>query len=80
IEKDGQVLPIEIKSGKDYVRHSALNNIMEAPEYHIDEGIVFTNGNVMVKGRITYLPIYMIMFLSPDDVEFVDISIERFQF
>ncbi len=63
IEKDGKVLPIEIKSGKDYYRHNAMDNVLEMPEYTIDEGYVFCNGNIEVCGKITYYPIYMIMFL-----------------
>lgn len=27
-EYNGNVFPIEVKSGKDYVRHKALNNIL----------------------------------------------------
>ena len=63
IEKDGKVLPIEIKSGKDYYRHNAMDNVLEMPEYTIDEGYVFCNGNIEMCGKITYYPIYMIMFL-----------------
>ena len=63
IERDGKVLPVEIKSGKDYYRHNAMDNVLEVPEYAIDEGYVFCNGNIEVCGKITYYPIYMIMFL-----------------
>lgn len=63
IERDGKVLPVEIKSGKDYYRHNAMDNVLEVPEYAIDEGYVFCNGNIEMCGKITYYPIYMIMFL-----------------
>ena len=39
------VLPIEVKSGKDYTIHSALNNLLSVPEYHVLSGVVYrTNG------------------------------------
>ena len=69
LEYDGRVLPIEVKSGKDYVRHNALSNVMENPEYDIPSAFVFCQGNIEVKGRVTYLPIYMIAFLEQISVE-----------
>lgn len=60
IEQGEHVLPIEIKSGKDYKRHSALSNILSDSNYDIPEAFVFSNANVSKKGKITYLPVYMI--------------------
>lgn len=60
---NGKVVPLEIKSGKDYKRHSALNNVLEGEEYQISEG------NVETVGRKVYLPIYMIMFLEEKKME-----------
>ena len=34
------VLPIEVKSGKDYTVHSALDNLMSISDYHIVSSIV----------------------------------------
>lgn len=65
IEDRGQVLPIEIKSGKDYKRHNALSNVMRSEEYAISRAIVFSNGNLEKNGNILYCPIYMLMFLQP---------------
>ena len=79
IEHAGQVLPIEVKSGKDYEKHSALDNVMSVEEYGINEAYVFTNDNIKTKGKITYLPIYMVMFLKDDPIEFIDISVDRFR-
>lgn len=69
IERKGKVLPIEIKSGKDYSRHSALNNLISNKEYKIDEAYVFTTQNVEVKDKITYYPIYMLMFLNDQNIK-----------
>ena len=41
-----EVLPIEIKSGKDYYRHNAMDNVLSIAEYVIEEGYVFCNGDV----------------------------------
>lgn len=59
------VVPIEVKSGKDYTIHSALTHFVSNDEYGICEGIVFSNARkIAQKGKITYLPIYYVMFLS----------------
>lgn len=64
IEYEGKCLPIEVKSGKDYTKHSALNNVLQIENYDIPQAFVFANANVSVRGKITYFPIYMIMFLN----------------
>lgn len=66
IEYENCVLPIEIKSGKDYERHAALNNCMKNPRYNIHEAFVFCNGNVNKKDNIIYYPIYMVTFLNKE--------------
>ena len=63
-ESQGEVLPIEVKSGKDYERHRALSNIMDNEEYAIPKGFVFCQENTKINGRLVYLPIYMIMFFQ----------------
>lgn len=67
IELNGKVLPIEVKSGKDYETHRALSNIMDCNEYDLPEAIVFNNDNLRVSGKITYAPVYMAMFLEKDN-------------
>ena len=64
VEMDGHVVPIEVKSGKDYERHNALKNVMDNEAYAINRAYVFCNGNVERNGRVTYLPIYMTMFFE----------------
>ncbi|MBO5454790.1 MAG: ATP-binding protein [Clostridia bacterium] len=57
------VVPIEVKSGKDYTRHSALSHFLSNDEYNIKSGYVLSNSDkVTQKGKITYMPIYYIMF------------------
>ena len=79
IEHAGRVLPIEVKSGKDYEKHSALDNVMAAHEYGIQEAYVFTNDNIKVNGKLTYFPIYMVMFLQDEPIGFIDISVDKFK-
>lgn len=67
IELDGKVLPIEVKSGKDYGTHRALSNIMDCQEYDLPKAVVFYNGNLRVAGKIIYVPIYMSMFLEKNN-------------
>ncbi len=66
VEKDGEVLPIEIKSGKDYTRHAALDNVMDNTDYAIPTACVFQNDNVQADGKVVYLPVYMLMFLKKE--------------
>ncbi len=62
-----QVLPLEIKSGKDYTEHSALTKFLESPEYGIEKAIVFSNERrIYQKKGVTYLPIYYCMFIHKD--------------
>ena len=61
------ILPIEVKSGKDYTVHSALDNFLETPDYNIHHAVVLSNEReVSVRDGITYLPIYYCMFYQSD--------------
>lgn len=64
IERNGVVCPIEVKSGKDYKRHSALENILSEKNYNIEEAFVFSNANVETVEKRIYMPVYMCMFLE----------------
>ena len=56
-------VPIEVKSGKDYTVHSALNNFVKNEDYHIKKAFVVSNERtIKADGKITYLPIYYVMF------------------
>ena len=67
-----------VQSTKSYEKHSALDNVMSIEEYNIREAYVFTNDNIKVRGKLIYLPVYMIMFLKDMPIEFIDISVEKF--
>ena len=64
IELNGEVLPIEVKSGKNYKAHSALDKVLNCESYHFSQAIVFNNYNLHTVGSIVYAPVYMVMFLA----------------
>jgi len=68
VESEGKIIPLEIKSGKNYSRHNAINNLLRIKEFDIDKGYVFCNSNVKKEDKITYYPIYMLMFLKKNIV------------
>ncbi len=63
IEDSGMVIPIEVKSGKDYTSHRALTNVILSDEFDIPKAVVLTNGNLKEEGKVVYAPIYMVMFI-----------------
>lgn len=64
-------LPIEVKSGKDYAVHNAINGFLSNPNYNIKKGIVLSNSRKVEinPNGITYMPIYYVMFFKPNQVE-----------
>ncbi len=68
-------VPIEVKSGKDYTIHSALNGFVNNEDYHIKKAYVLSNAREIThKGKITYMPIYHIMFFGltrPDEKQYL---------
>lgn len=64
LEEGSEIIPLEVKSGKNYSIHHALNNILGNEEYSIHKAYVLCNDNVKIVGGITYLPIYMVMFIK----------------
>lgn len=70
IERNGSVIPIEVKSGKTYARHRALDHVLACGQYGISEAIVFCTDNIEVKdGRVFYCPVYMAGFLQREAEE-----------
>lgn len=59
------ILPVEVKSGKDYTVHSALNNLLSIPDYHVKSGLVLSNEReVKLVEKVTYMPVYYVMFID----------------
>ena len=79
IELNNKVIPIEVKSGKDYKRHSSLSNLLSNTAFNYEYGFVFCNENIQKINKTIYLPIYLIMFLNKektnkDQIVKIDIS------
>lgn len=63
-------IPIEVKSGKDYKIHSALDKFLSNKDYNIKKAYVFSNEpEVYTENNITYLPIYYVMFLENESTD-----------
>ncbi len=61
------VLPLEIKSGKNYTIHSALDKFLQIKEYNIHQAFVLSNAkDVVTTNGVTYLPVYYIACIKPD--------------
>ena len=69
IEYEGNILPIEVKSGKNYARHNALDNVLSTSRYQIERAIVFCNENIHKKDKIVYMPVYMAGMLKKETKE-----------
>lgn len=67
VEQSAALIPVEIKSGKDYKKHKALDNLLNIAEFNLNSANVFCIGNVEVEGKITYYPLYMIMFFTKEN-------------
>lgn len=63
--REMSVMPMEVKSGKDYTVHSALTRLIDEPEYNISSGVVLSNERtIKTIGKVTYMPVYHVMFLD----------------
>lgn len=58
---------LEIKSGNDYHKHRALDNISSVAEWSFHKIFVFCKGNMECLDKYVYAPWYMIMFYEPQE-------------
>ncbi|MDD7268793.1 MAG: AAA family ATPase [Treponema sp.] len=62
--EDLSIVPIEVKSGKNYTIHSAIDTFISNKDYNVKKAYVLSNERtVYTKNGITYLPVYYVMFL-----------------
>ena len=66
IQRGNKIVPIDVKSGNDWVKHKALDNVLGVGEWDISESYVVCKGNVKRSGSVTYIPLYMIMFIQQE--------------
>lgn len=81
---EGEVIPLEVKSGKDYKLHSALNNLLKVDEYPIECAYVFSEANVSrgeKSGKpVYYLPLYMTACLKEEQGTLAGFQLESLTF
>ncbi len=78
IERDGGILPVEVKSGKDYKKHRSLDLLMSRERGTIREAVVLSANNLEQSGPILYCPIYMASLLRPEKIPEETIDIHLF--
>ncbi len=72
--EDLSIIPIEVKSGKDYKRHCAISAFVQNQDYKVKYGLVLSNsGEIEIKNNLIYLPCYMSMFLKYSGEEAQDV-------
>lgn len=59
---------VEIKSGSDYKKHKALDNVRAVGEWEFESSTVFCKGNIETENGIDYMPWYMILFFRPEQL------------
>lgn len=64
--ENGKISIIEVKSGKDYKKHSSLNMSQRLFADKIGRSIVMSGNNLEFEGGVLYLPMYMSMFIGQD--------------
>ena len=76
IEMNGKIVPIEVKSGKAYKVHKALDNYRNVSDYHMEKAYVFSVGNIEMDGNVIYLPIYMCYLLKEQQLEKMIVNLD----
>ena len=69
IQNNRNAVPLEIKSGTDYKKHAALNNVFSVDEWNLKEAIASCLGNLEQEQPVTYLTWYMIIFLKRNEIQ-----------
>ena len=60
---ENSVVPVEVKSGPDYKRHSSLSKVLDNTNMNIKSAVVLCKANTRIENNVTYYPLYMAMFL-----------------
>lgn len=78
IEDNNEIIPLEIKSGKDFKTHKALDNLMASKEYSINKSFVLSLSNIEVDDNCAYIPIYMTGLFGCRNTEDIFINLDIF--
>lgn len=63
IKEDNKITILEVKSGDNYKRHASLDSAVSNFPDRIGRALVLYKGNVEQSGTVSYLPLYMAMFI-----------------
>ncbi len=63
---NGAIIAFEVKSGKGYKTHAAMNKALQVEHYGIDEAYVLAETNVFKDEQVTYIPLYALSVLLDD--------------
>ena len=72
IETDDGVVPVEVKSGSNYKKHAALDNLIKHNNFK--KTYVLSCNNMQEENEITYLPIYMTGLICDNKNDNIDYS------
>lgn len=62
--QEDSVMPIEVKSGRSYMVHAAIDALLANPEYRLEQGVVVSRSNVLRQGNVLNLPLYALWCLA----------------
>lgn len=62
--QEDSVMPIEVKSGRSYMVHAAIDALLANPEYRLAQGVVVSRSNVLRQGNVLNLPLYALWCLA----------------
>lgn len=62
--QEDSVMPIEVKSGRSYMVHAAIDALLANPEYRLNQGMVVSRSNVLRQGNVLNLPLYALWCLA----------------
>ncbi|MDO4987907.1 MAG: AAA family ATPase [Synergistes sp.] len=65
LQNGSEIMPIEVKSGNDYKKHKALDNLLAVEAWNLKQAYVLCKDNLHTEGKICYLPWYMSVFIRP---------------
>ena len=65
LQNGNNILPVEVKSGNDYKKHRALDNLLGVEAWNLKQAYVLCKDNLHTEGKICYLPWYMSVFIRP---------------
>lgn len=67
VSHDSRVVPIEVKSGRDYMKHHAFDRVLDNPKYGLESAVVLSNANVKRREELCITP-SMLMFIHRDEI------------